>query len=431
MRPRGMTVRGARRWAALSSLLALTVASASAESACSSGDDAAAKVRPDGGRDVSTPEREAGTTPVTAVVVDEPDTDCTFSRVNARALYADAGAPEAGIDAAAEGGAEGVAAFDALHRAGSHRVAEGSSGEGFATFGLDGANATAPIGGLRRVAAMGSRIVAAGTSRRALYAAVYDERGTGLGESSLVALELPGEISLAASDAEAYAVWNIGTRLRGRAIGTDGTSNSPIVPLAALPTDDLSLSAAAGGGGHFAVAWSVSTGTNRHRTSFLRATATGLVGDITVVGESSSPRRVVQLVKMGSGYALLLQYGSGPTAPVLVLLDETGKPSLPAHRLSGGGLAWGLAVVWEEIGVLASHRRTKGDAGPGDPAVAFRPLGRDGRPIGGWVCFDAPLSDLDQSAAIDADGAGYAITYRSAAGSAALARVDRTGTGAP
>jgi hypothetical protein len=176
-------------------------------------------------------------------------------------------------------------------------------------------------------------------------------------------------------------------------------------------------SVAADGAGGFGLAWAGSAGAAAYELHFAHVTSGGAVDASGTLLSTPRPIAVAALARTPDAFALL--YNVAGSSAYLALVGTDGKPTGPARLLGGASSGWGLAANGASLGVVA--RRQAG--------VAFRPLSAAGQASGDWVCLDGASDDRDQTAAIDADGAGFAVVYRSPARIETLARFDATGTG--
>jgi hypothetical protein len=107
----------------------------------------------------------------------------------------------------------------------------------------------------------------------------------------------------------------------------------------------------------------------------------------------------------------------------VLFLDEAGGVVGPARRLLGATFGFDLAAVGGTVGVLAYRE---------GGSTEFRPFSSGGGdPLGDWRCVDGPSAQSFNLAAIDADGAGFAILYRAPDGAERFVRTNATGSGGP
>jgi hypothetical protein len=171
----------------------------------------------------------------------------------------------------------------------------------------------------------------------------------------------------------------------------------------------------------YAVLWSAKLNGAAH-TWFIRLGAAGPLGPEVDLTGAAGDHYIARAVRTTSGYAVLLNGGSPPDAVYVLALDGSGTPVGSARHLLGVSYAWDIAAVGSGLGVIAN--RKTGEA-------AFRSLDASGDPVAPFRCVDGPSAQTFNLAAIDADGAGYAIVYRTPAGAEAFVRTDATGSAAP
>jgi hypothetical protein len=191
---------------------------------------------------------------------------------------------------------------------------------------------------------------------------------------------------------------------------------------AAAFTTFFSVSAAAAGPGSFAVAYTGDKAGGQYRTMFATLSLTQVTGSREIL--SGPQQEVVRLVKTQTGWALLLlsSEGTNKLVPYVVILDANGSPAGPARRLKGTKRAYSIAVRGSDLGVVAWKDGEE---------LAFRPLDAAGAALGSWVCLTAKQSAPETSGAVEADGSGWAISYRAPDGAILFQRFDRLGTGNP
>ncbi len=334
------------------------------------------------------------------------------------------------------GGANAVL-FRSLRTVGSRRAADGIDGQGFITFDPDGTSLVSAIGQTHindnLVAATDGGIFLAGSldDPELVVYRRYDSNATPQGAIVPVALEASDGLGVGINaQGNALIAWGTPTGLRGRGVASTGPVGAGAFDVALTNrahASSVSIVDDGDGNGIFAYALSGDDGGGTYQTVFGRATVTGRVGDPQALFVGSAPRRVIQLLKTASGYALLLG-SSGPSPfAVLVILDPFGRPLL-ADRLLGTTNALALAAQGSELGVTAI-RSFSVDGGQEQHAPEFRPFDAKGTALGPWVCLTAPSPNAAVGAALTADGTGYAAVYSTEDESAALARFDHLGTG--
>jgi hypothetical protein len=374
------------------------------------GDDAAGGAGGTGGEQGGAGNADTGGAAPTSLlppldIVDEPDTDCaSIGAVGLELL-----APE-----------EVTAPFDRLVRIGAHRAAGGSLAGGAFTFEADSGKAAPFValdGSYNVMASEGDRLGLLAQSDAGIVYGRFDTKGKQMGALLDVAPELPANLAIGAGGGEALAVWGVPGRMRARGIGVDG-SLGEMLEFGAGTIDNYFTASVAQANAGFAVAWTGNATPTEFRTLFM-TTFEGGLGPVHELVDSTVSHRVVKLARTPTGFALLVNVDSVPPTPVVVILDPTGAVVGEAHRFLGATYGWDLAVLDDELGLVA--RRASGE-------IAFRPLDGQGAPLAPWRCVTAPSDDLYQQAAIDGDDAGYAILHRTPEGAESLSIVDRLGS---
>jgi hypothetical protein len=328
---------------------------------------------------------------------------------------------------------DGAPVFGRLEAVGGRWVTGDAVGlEGFATFEPDGSHPSSPtitIGSSgNRFASQGESLgVAALLDGGAVYQR-FDELGMPLGQRIDLGWADPATVpAIAGAEERALVVWAAGGVLRGQNIDGDGfAAGEPFAFGAGTFTGYVSLAVSSRPGG-FAVAWSGRDASGTERIWFATVTDGGLDYEPMPLGASAGRVDVVRLVATPDGFALLVTGPLPRVAPYVFLLDAAGAQAGPAFLLEGAFYAWDLAVLGDELGILA-HRET------GEPEL--RPFAADMSPLGPWVCLDE-AGDIGDRGAIAAESAGYAVIYRrpdpddESGGKQVFVRVDDRGTGAP
>jgi hypothetical protein len=315
-------------------------------------------------------------------------------------------------------------AFSALFRVGSTRVAGGRFAGGFVTFGLDGSGPSAsPVGldpDFNLVAGEETTIGLVASDGNSIRFQRYglNEQPIGqevvLGSASGIGLGVAGEAG------GSLAVWGASPGMRARFVDENGALTPAYDFGAATPGAGL-VSSIVRAATDFAALWSAKGDDGAHTWFARLGPAAVLAPEVDLTG-AAGDHYVVKLVQTPGGYAALLNGGSPLTAAYVIFLDEAGGVVGPARHLVGATFGWDLAAVGGSVGVLAYRE---------DGSTEFRPFDAAGGPLGDWKCVDGPSAQSFNFAAIDADGAGFAIVYRAPDGAERFVRTNATGTGAP
>lgn len=360
-------------------------------------DDAGARGEAGSLAEASTPPTGSSTK---IAIADEADTACTAATGTERALYPANAAP----------------AFDRLARVGARRVATSTHAGGFAVFDADGANA-APLVGLGPSASVaaseGSTIGTVAIEGTEIRYTRYDATGAKVGATLGIDSAVPGGLVVGGGASEALVVWSSNERMHARGIDASGALAGPTFDFAAGSVVTSFTGSVVRGEGSFAIAWSAASVSGTSRSFFMRASTAGPIGQAFELTGLSPEHEIVQIVKTTAGFAALVQERT-PSRVVVLLLDAFGRVAAPARRLLGSTYAFSLGARGAELGVLA--RRTTGE-------TELRILGPDGAARAPWICFEV-VSDGGLGAAIDGDGAGYAVVRRTALGAEVLTHVD-------
>lgn len=365
-------------------------------------------VPPDAGRvPVDTADAEAGA-PDPLEMVHEPDTPCSAVGGTVGVVFAgDAGAP----------------AFDRLGKVATRWFAGSRDEQGFVLFDPDGSNATElrTLGAKSRAESSGTTLGVLGRSAGLSYG-MFDALGEPVGSPVTVTADPSASRQALARGGEgALLLWSTPTNLFSATVDAQGMVASLPSPFEAPSSKSSFVGAAAYTGTSYAVAWSVLDEGKTYRTSFALATADGVFGPAIKLHTSAARHTLVSMRRVPDGFAVLINLTEPVVAPLLLVLDGTGKPVGPGRILDGASTAFDVAARTTELGVVALRN---------DHRVEFRPFAGSGSPLGPWVCLDAPgPENLDYSAAIDSDEQGYAVLHRMADDGQALRRFDRLGTG--
>jgi hypothetical protein len=342
-------------------------------------------------------------------VVDVPDTGCESLIGSALELYPAASNPPA---------------FSALLRVGSTRVAGGRFAGGFVTFGLDGSGPSpSPIGldpDFNLVGAEETTLGLVASDGNSIRFQRYGANEQPMGAEVVLGSASGIGLGIAGAPGGSLAVWGTSPGMRARFVDENGGVLPAYDFGAATPGSGL-VSSVTRASTDFAVLWSAK-GDDGARSWFARlGPAAALAPEVDLTG-AAGDHYVVKVVPTSGGYAALLNGGSPLTAAYLIFLDEAGGVVGPARHLLGATFGWDLAAVGGSVGVLAYRA---------DKSTEFRPFSAAGDPLGDWKCLDGPSAQSFNLAAIDADGAGFAIVYRAPDGAERFVRTNATGTGAP
>jgi len=339
-----------------------------------------------------------------------------------------------GVDGGTDGGVAGspAASLRNLHVLGTRRLAEVIDDPSFVLFDADGKNAKVVTTTLAQgtSAALGQQALYAGyrdTDGLQVDVQAYDATGAPAGGEVTLAGEDPEALAAAVDSTAAFFVWGNRTRgtLQARAFAAGAADGMlPYDFARGVEVSSPSIAVATVKDGLFAAAFS--SGKNgAYLTAFGRGSRTARSGDPSALFSGGVATTVVGMTRTPSGFAILLtvQDSSNPYA-MLVLTDVGGRRTSAGLKLLGTIQGSAIALNGSEIGVLA-HRRENGKV-----AVEFRAFDLAGAPVAPWVCLDAAGDDAALGGGLVADGAGYSAIFRSADGSASLARFDHVGTGA-
>jgi hypothetical protein len=213
-------------------------------------------------------------------------------------------------------------------------------------------------------------------------------------------------------------VWSNASSMTGQFVDATGTAQPAFTFASGISIKSI-VTSLVFAGNEFGLAWStVDNGIARGR--FARLSKTGLVGSVVELTGDSYKHYVVKLVKIPNGYALLLHSGGLSFDTLVVILDAQGQVTGPARRFLGTKFAMDLATNGTNLGLVAKRA---------DGITEFRLLDANADPIGDWKCIDSPSQDTYDQAGIDADGAGWAIVYRTPLAGEKFIRTNLMGTG--
>ena len=321
--------------------------------------------------------------------------------------------------------------YEAMGTVGARRAAQVYGGAGFVLFDADGKSPSAqPIvlgADLNRIARSGTVLGVVGATLPEILFQRYDTSGAVVGGGAALSLGSgpSGDVTIGQSGGAFLSVWSGAQGVTARGVDAAGQLAGPAFALDPVAQQNFTASVVSAGGSSFGVLWVgytfTSPGHTLIRTAFATASATGVTATKDISADDQS-RGVVQLVKTPTGYAALLDEPAG--APDftprtrLLILDESGNVMVsPPPILAGAVRGLSLAAQGTELGVVVERA---------SQTVAFRPFDASAKPLGPWVCLGSTAPSLN-AAAVDADGAGYAVIFGSTNRSVVLARFDRLG----
>jgi len=301
---------------------------------------------------------------------------------------------------------------------------DGGNPSGLVSLGEDGVHVGASEGPTLGVASVSE--LADESSQEVLFQR-YDDEGVAVGDELSLGPAPTSPALIGGGSGTSLVGWGyIGDEELGEksgllmnGVGPDGALTGPGFAIEEETFSNTLIGSVVPTGSSFAVLWSGDQGAG-FLTSFAKVSTQGALGAVTNVISSAPVHKMRRMVKTQAGFAVLFQGGIPADAVYVVLLDEDGIVVPPAHRYLGAKYALDLAVQGDEIGLLAVQQ---------DDRPAFRPLGADGAVQGPWVCLTEP--QFGAQAALDADGAGYAMVYRTPGGAVELLKTDSLGSGAP
>ncbi|MBK9259262.1 MAG: hypothetical protein IPM54_05440 [Polyangiaceae bacterium] len=346
----------------------------------------------------------------TIAIIDVPDTACDNLVGTTVELYPDmSNAPAIGM----------------LTTVNGKRLAGGRYVPGFVTFGINGSAPSAAVVGIDPdfdlVASEGNTIGLVAADGTDIRFQRYSSNDAPVGLSVVLGSASGAGVAIAGDSAGgSLVVWADGTTMHGRFVDSSGNAQAPFAFAEGSSTNAI-VTSMARSGDEFGFAWSsMDNGVARGR--FVRLSKTGIVGSIVDLTGDAYKHYLVKLVTTPSGYALLLHSGGLTFDTIIVMLDSAGNVVGSARRYLGTSFAMDLAAMGDNLGLVAKRA---------DGSAEFRPLDSKGDPIGDWKCLDAPSEDTYDQAGIDADGAGWAIVYRTPGGGEKFVRTNLTGTGVP
>jgi hypothetical protein len=304
------------------------------------------------------------------------------------------------------------------------RLAGGRYARGFVTFAMDGSNPSPAAVGLDPefdlVTSEGSTIGLVTsdvvTTRFQRYASTDAPVGNvvDLGNGTGAGLAIAGD-----GNGGSLMVWADSTSMKGQYVDSNGVAATPFVFANGLANQSAQSSLVHSGANEFALAWSI-TENGIARGRFVRLSTSGTIGSIVDLTGDAFKHYVVKLVKTPTGYALLLHSGAFSFDTLVVKLDAQGQVQGDARRYLGTKFAMDLAFANSNFGLLAKRA---------DGITEFRLLDANADPVGDWRCIDTASQDIYDQAAIDADGTGWAIVYRTPLSGEKFVRTNLMGTG--
>ncbi len=347
----------------------------------------------------------------TVPIIDVPDTPCNpLVGATPVTLYADnSNAP----------------ALSSLSVVNGRRMAGGRFVPGFVTFDLSGASPSAAVVGVDpdfdRVASEGNTIGLVASDGTSIRFQRYSSNDTAVGPTLTLGNGSGAGLTIAGDAAGgSLVVWANASSLTGQFVDAAGSAQTPFTFADGIAVKSIATSMVRART-EFALAWSaVDNGIARGR--FVRLSTSGIVGSIVELTGDSFKHYVVKLVKTPTGYALLLHSGALAFDTLVVTLDAQGNVAGSARRFVGTKFAMDLAAFGDSLGLVAKRA---------DGVTEFRPLDAQGDPMGDWKCIDLPSTDTYDQAGIDADGAGWAIVYRTPGGGEKFVQTNLTGTATP
>jgi hypothetical protein len=306
---------------------------------------------------------------------------------------------------------------------GSRRFALGPDTLSFVTFDPDGANASPLTTGPAVLVGGSAHLSGLVPGLSSLDLQTYDPLAAAEGASIRLTDGPNSALSLAVGPTSTLAIWRSQSAIVGRLVM--GGAPGPSVDFGAgSGGTGPAVTRAVHNGTDFTVVWSRTVAERLDATSFARVGADGQVTEAKRSIVTDDQHQIVDVVRLTSGYGLLINEGSPVRDFAIAVLNEEGRLIPPIRRLSGSGLGWDLAATGSgmaAVGTLADGR------------AVFRPFDEEGHPLGSWVCLDDSTqgSGFLGEAGIEAVGSGYATVARLVNGSVAYRQTDRLGTGDP
>jgi hypothetical protein len=341
-------------------------------------------------------------------LVEAPDTPCEPLQAAPTQLYDD----------------EEIPGFDRIQQVGARRVASvADTSSGFVTFDAGGANPSAAPISLGEhfgfAAAEGTTIGLVADTGSSIVYRRYSADDAPLTGVLTVANELPGNLAIAGSGGQSLILWSSASTMRARVVDAAGAFAGPAFGFGEGTVDGYfsgSVTARAGG---FAAVWTSAVG-GVYVTSFARLGTNGVDGPVVELTSTTTPHRTTKVAKTASGYAVLFRVELQPTSPVVAVFDEDGLLLGSGYQLLGANTGFDLAVAGSgtDLAVVANRVGNQ---------LELRTLDANATPVSPWICLDAPNDNQASRAGVDAEGAGYAVVYRSASQAEMLVEVDLFG----
>jgi hypothetical protein len=310
--------------------------------------------------------------------------------------------------------------YDQAGTVGARRFALDPNTLSMLTFDADGSHPSAIVPGILSARATSDgKIAALASDGQSLALRTYDAAAALMAPGLELTRDSAGTPTLATRADALIALWESNDALHGRIV-----ANDKLGPTVEFGADSCGMSncmaRAVDNGRGFSVAWSRVLQDGRAKTSWADVATDGKVNFVKTVLQSDGYHRVIDLVKGGASYALLLGEGYPTRSPVVVFLDAYGNVDTPARRLLGSDEAWGVAATTGGFAVGASLADGRG---------AVRPLAATGDAVDPWICLDDSEPDIGFSAhvAVYGDVSGYGFVVRMTDGSAAHLRTDAHG----
>ncbi len=356
----------------------------------------------------STPGRPPRITNTELVVVDEADAPCT--QRNASTWPVDVADPRL--------------LYTGLEKVGTRWLTSGVGDEGLVTLDAQGTSALETplaLGELNRAAAVGNGVILATAANRSISAGRFDPTGRAVRPAKQLAEDRAYYLAVGGSAERGLVAWSTGTDVRARTVNADGVPVGEVFALEkASAQSSWTASIAPATEGELAIAWADRRHQGEWGLYFAFVKDGGVSGIARKLGSRPTPISVVKLVKTPTGFALLLQFGTGSDRGDVVVqpLDVNGAMNGNARHLLGSDRAYDLAAHEAELGVVARAS---------DGSTVFRPLDAEGAPVGPWTCFGDADPSGDHAASIATDRDGYMILHRTPDGSTKLTGVNRLG----
>lgn len=283
-------------------------------------------------------------------------------------------------------------------------LAASSVEDGFVMFDGDGSNAGPllnPLAALHRIASQGMEFAVAAVDKKDdIVIQRFDASGETLGHDKTVAQGPATALAFTAGETGMLVAWSREGFVELRAVDVEGTPMAPSHSLLEEPMiDGVTLAATSVSDGHALVYAGAALDGWRVRFAFVDED--GAPNDPVDIVRTDEAVRVVDLVPIADGFALYLAGGAPDHRSFLVRLDTAGYPVGPALQLAGMHPGWDVAVSDSMLALVAPRAA-------GAPAV--RVFDHELAPLGSWICL-TEQGDGSLSAAIDAQGEGFAVAF--------------------